>query len=187
GKAGVVLTERDTSGGEITIARKAIIPEVPGADVVLTIDRYIQRVAERELASAVQANKATGGLIIVMEPSTGEILAAATSPTFNLDGPGYDPAHPELFKPSIATDTYEPGSVMKLVTAAAAVEEGVVNPDTRYFDSGVAFVNGVPIRNWDGGAYGSVTLRELLVYSLNTGMQWVAGQLGADHFYDYVQ
>jgi cell division protein FtsI/penicillin-binding protein 2 len=186
GKPGVVLTERDTTGGEITIARKAIVPEVPGADIVLTVDRYIQHVAERELARAVQANKATGGVIIVMEPSTGAILGAATSPTYNLDGSGYDPAHPELFKPSIATDTYEPGSVMKLITAAAAVEEGVVNPDTRYFDSGVALVNGVPIRNWDGGAYGSVTLRQILVYSLNTGAQWVAGQLGPERFYDYV-
>src|SRR6266540_5304662 len=186
GKPGVVLTERDTTGGEITIARKALIAEVPGADLVLTIDRYIQRVAERELTRAVQVNKATGGLIIVMEPSTGAILAAATSPTFTQSS-GYDAARPDLFRPSIATDTYEPGSVMKLVTAAAAVEEGVVNPNTRYFDSGVALVNGVPIRNWDGGAYGNVTLREILVYSLNTGMQWVAGQLGADKFYEYVQ
>lgn len=187
GRPGVVITERDTTGGEITIARKAIVPEVPGADVVLTIDRYIQRVAERELVRAVQANKATGGLIIVMEPSTGAILAAATSPTYSLTGSGFDPAHPELYKPSIATDTYEPGSVMKVITAAAAVDEGVVNPDTRYFDSGVAFVNGVPIRNWDGGSYGSVTLRQILVHSLNTGMQWVAGQLGPERFYDYAQ
>ena len=186
GKPGVVLTESDTTGGEITIARKALIAEVPGADVVLTLDRYVQRVAERELARAVEANKATGGLIIVMEPSTGAILAAATSPTYNLTGPGYDPARAELFRPSIATDTYEPGSVMKLITASAAIEEGVVTPDTRYFDAGVAYVSGVPIRNWDGGAYGSVDVRQILVYSLNTGMQWVAGQLGPERFYDYV-
>lgn len=186
GKPGVVLTERDTTGGEITIARKALIPAVPGADVVLTIDRYVQRVAERELARAVDANKATGGLIIVMEPATGAILAAASSPTYNLTGPGFDPAHPELFKPSIATDTYEPGSVMKLIGTAAAIEEGVVTPDTPYFDSGVALVNGVPIRNWDGGAYGNVSVRQILVYSLNTGMQWVAGLLGPQRFYDYV-
>ena len=186
GRAGVLLSERDTTGGEITIARKALIAEVPGADIVLTIDRYIQRVAERELTRAVHANKATGGLIIVMEPSSGRILAAATSPTYN-QGSGFDPARPELYRPSIATDTYEPGSVMKLITAAAALEESIVNPNTRYFDSGVALVNGVPIRNWDGGAYGSVTLRDILVYSLNTGMQWVASQLGPERFYEYVQ
>jgi cell division protein FtsI/penicillin-binding protein 2 len=186
GKPGVVLTERDTTGGEITIARKALIPAVSGADLVLTIDRYIQRVVERELARAIEANKATGGLIIVMEPNTGAILAAASSPTYSLTGSGFDPAQSALFKPSIATDTYEPGSVMKLITTAAALEEGVVTADTPYFDSGVALVNGVPIRNWDGGAYGTVSVRQIVIHSLNTGMQWVAGALGPDRFYEHL-
>lgn len=187
GKAGIVLTERDTVGGEISIARKALVPAVPGSDVVLTIDRYLQRVVEQELASAVKANKATGGIIIVMEPATGAILAMASLPTYSLTTEAsFDAGRQQLYKPVAVTDTYEPGSVMKLVTMAAALEERVVNPDSRYQDNGVALVNGVPIRNWDGGAYGNVTVRQILVHSLNTGAQWVAGLLGPDRFYHYV-
>ncbi len=187
GKTGVLLTERDTVGGEITIARKALVPAVHGSDVVLTIDRYVQRVVERELAAAVSANKATGGLIIVMEPSTGAILAMAATPTYSLTDLTFDGARQDLYKPVVATDTYEPGSVMKLVTVAAAIEEGLVNPESRYQDNGLALVNGVPIRNWDGGAHGSVTVRQILTLSLNTGAQWVAGLLGPERFYGYLE
>src|SRR5205085_7029371 len=117
--------------------------------------RYVQRIAEQELQKAVLANKATGGLVIVMEPSTGAILAMATNPTFSLtsDSP-FDSDRQQLYKPVAVTDTYEPGSVMKLMTVAGAIEEGLVNPNTHYIDTGVAYVNSVPIRNWDGGAYG---------------------------------
>ncbi len=187
GKAGIIITEGDTVGGEIAIGRKELVPPVPGSDVVLTIDRYTQRLAERELAKAVQTNKATGGIVIVMEPSTGAILAMATNPTFSLtaDSP-FDADRQQLYKPVAVTDTYEPGSVMKLMTAAAAIEEGVVTPNTPYRDVGVALVNGIPIRNWDGGAYGDVSVRQILVYSLNTGAQWIAGLLGPERFYKYM-
>ena len=188
GRDGVVLTERDTIGSEITIGRKAAVAAVPGSDVVLTIDRYIQRVAERELAAAVQANKATGGNIIVMEPSTGAILAMASLPSFSLTSESlFDAIQPETSKPAAVTDAYEPGSVMKLVTVAGAIEDRLVTPDTPYRDVGVALVDGVPIRNWDGGAYGNVNVREILVRSLNTGTQWVASLLGPEKFYDYVE
>ncbi|HZT08978.1 MAG TPA: penicillin-binding transpeptidase domain-containing protein [Chloroflexota bacterium] len=188
GKPGVVVTEGDTEGDEIAIGRKALIPPVPGSDVVLTIDRYIQRVAERELDRAVQANKATGGIVIVMNPTTGAVLAMATNPTFSLtSGAPLEASEQQLYKPVVVTDTYEPGSVMKLMTAAAGVEEGVVTPDSRYHDNGLALINGVPIRNWDGGAYGDVTVREILVHSLNTGAQWIAGLLGPDRFYRYIE
>lgn len=186
GAAGVLLTERDTTGSEIAIARKALIPPVPGSDVVLTIDRYIQRVAERELAEAVKANKATGGYIIVMEPATGGILAMASLPTFSLTGETPSQNFQRLLRPTAVTDTYEPGSVMKLITVASALEEHVVTPDSRYYDSGVALVHGTPIRNWDGSGRGQVTVLQIVVQSLNTGSQWVAAQLGADRFYPYL-
>ena len=111
----------------------------------------------------------------------------ATNPTFSLtsDSP-FDSDRQQLYKPAAVTDTYEPGSVMKLMTVSAAIEEGLVSPNTHYLDTGVAHVSGVPIRNWDGGAYGDVTIREILVHSLNTGAQWVAGQLGPERFYKYM-
>lgn len=187
GKTGIVITERDTVGSEITLARKALLPPVPGSDVVLTIDRQIQRAAERELANAVRANRATGGVIIVMEPATGAIIAMAAHPTFSLTADTFEVDRQELFKPVPVTDTYEPGSVMKLITVAAAIEENVVTPDSRYQDNGVAAVSGHQIRNWDGAAYGNVTVRQILVHSLNTGAQWIAAQVGPDRFYEYVE
>jgi cell division protein FtsI/penicillin-binding protein 2 len=127
-------------------------------------------------------------VIIVMEPATGAILAMATLPTYSLTEESvFSPTRQAIYKPTAVTDTYEPGSVMKLVTVAAAVEEHVVTPATRYRDTGVAIIDGVPIRNWDGGAYGDVDVRGILVHSLNTGTQWIAAQLGAERFYNYVE
>jgi cell division protein FtsI/penicillin-binding protein 2 len=187
GKQGLLITERDTEGREIVLARKQLLPAQGGADVVLTLNRNLQRDAERILADAVRQNKGTGGVIIVMDPASGSILALASQPTFVL-GPDMElrPGTEALLKPAFVTDTYEPGSILKLMTVAAAIEEGVVNANTPYFDSGVAIVDGVPIRNWDGRGYGTVTVRQILQFSLNTGAQWVAGQLGADRFYRYL-
>ncbi len=122
-----------------------------------------------------------------MEPSTGAILAMAALPTFNVAAP--DPFQTDaqaLFKPVPVTDTYEPGSVMKLITLAAALNDGLVTPSSVYFDSGTAMINGVPIRNWDRSAHGTVTVREIIRYSLNTGSQWMAGLLGPERFYSYL-
>jgi cell division protein FtsI/penicillin-binding protein 2 len=76
---------------------------------------------------------------------------------------------------------------MKLMTVAAALEEGLVSPDTHFQDTGAFMVSGIPIRNWDGGAYGDVTVRQILVHSLNTGASWIAGRLGPNRFYQYME
>lgn len=188
GRSGVVITERDTVGGEIALGRKALVPPVPGSDVVLTIDRYMQRAAERELARAVGANKATGGVVIVMEVATGAIVAMASLPAYSLtQEQAASTERQELLRASPVTDTYEPGSVMKIITVAAAIEEQVVTPETPYFDRGLAVVNGAPIRNWDGKGYGTVTVRQILIHSLNTGAQWIAGTVGPQRFYSHLE
>jgi cell division protein FtsI/penicillin-binding protein 2 len=187
GRKGYVWTERDPAGSEIALGRRGFLPPVPGADLLLTVDRYIQRIAERELAEAVRENKATGGVAIIMEPATGAILAMASLPSFDVAArTPYEANAQDLYKPVMVTDTYEPGSVMKLVTLAAALNENVVNPSTPFFDSGIATINGVSIRNWDGSARGNVTVREIIRYSLNTGSQWMAGLVGPDRFYSYL-
>lgn len=187
GVPGLLDAEKDTSGSEIAIGRKELIPPKDGSDAILTIDRYIQRVAERELAAAVKENKASGGLIIIMDPKTGEILAAANQPTYDLTAEEvYDPSKPALYKPTIATDFYEPGSVMKLVTMSSAIQEGLVNPDTTFNDTGIAVIDGAVIRNWDFGAPGTESMTQVLINSSNIGAQWVAAKLGPEKFYRYV-
>lgn len=187
GEPGLLDAERDTTGSEIAIGKRELVPPKNGSDAILTIDRFIQRVAERELDAAVKENKATGGFIIVMDPKTGAILAAATNPSYDITiDDVFDNTKPELLKPTIATDVYEPGSVMKVITMSSALEEKLVSPDTTFLDTGVAYVDGATIRNWDYGAHGTESMTQILINSCNIGAQWVAMKLGQDRFYRYV-
>ncbi len=170
GKPGKAIYERDTSGEPIPYGRYVATEPRPGEDIVLTIDRYLQQMAEERLAAAIKEHRAIGGSIIIMDPATGEILALATSPglkysTLNLNDPGVV----DLLRNRAVTDLYEPGSVMKIITAASAIDAGAVSPDTTYYDSGVALIYDVPIKNWDDNVYGEQTMTGVLQNSINTG------------------
>ncbi|MBI4494018.1 MAG: penicillin-binding protein 2 [Chloroflexi bacterium] len=190
GQPGYIDTERDTAGQELVLARRLSVPPTDGATVVLTLDRYLQRAAERALERGLEEQKSAfkSGIIIIMEPSTGAVLAAASRPTFKLTNDViYDPGEAELYRPAIVTDMYEPGSVMKIVTMSAGIDEGVITPQTRYEDTGLARVGGAIIHNWDGAANGSITMTEVLIHSSNVGTQHVSGLLGPERFYEYVE
>ncbi len=187
GNKGSLTFERDGRGQQLALGERREVPPQPGADIVLTIDRYIQRLAEQELDKAIEKHEASGGTIIVVQPKTGEILALASRPTFDLTKPDLsDQSKLALFRNRAITDQYEPGSVFKLVTAAAALDQGLVSPDTRWYDSGVVHASGWSIYNWDFSANGSQTVTQILSKSLNTGAAWLSQQLGPDRFYDYV-
>lgn len=159
-----------------------------GGDVILTIDRHLQRVAEEALDKAIRQHGAKGGSVMVMNPKTGEILAMASRPTFDLRSPPLDdPSSLSLFRNPLVTDMYEPGSVLKLATVAAAIDQGLVSPHTPWYDRGVVMVGGWPIYNWDYSAHGSRTVTDILVQSLNTGAVWLAQLLGPEHFYEYLR
>ena len=186
GTPGVIDTQKDTVGQEIAPARRLLSPPRQGTDLLLTIDRYVQRVAERLLNQAVVENKASGGLIMVMETHTGNILAAANNPTYSLTADEiYDPQLAGLYKAKIVTDQYEPGSTLKTLAMSAAIDAGLVTPSTTMNDTGVVQVGGSVIHNWDGRANGTSTMTEILIHSSNVGMTWVSEQLGADRMYDY--
>jgi cell division protein FtsI/penicillin-binding protein 2 len=186
GKPGVIDTEKDTGGQEITLGRRLLTPPREGADLVLTIDRYVQRMAERLLNQAVLDNRARGGLIMVMGARTGGLLAVANNPTYDLTADEiYDPRQADRYKSKIVTDQYEPGSTMKTLAMAAAIDSGVVSPGTQMNDTGLANVAGTLIRNWNFAANGQSTMTDVLIHSSNVGMTWVSGQLGADRLYDY--
>jgi stage V sporulation protein D (sporulation-specific penicillin-binding protein) len=121
GTPGIIDTERDTGGQEISLGRRLLTPSQEGADLVLTIDRYVQRMAERLLNQAVLDNRASGGLILILEPRTGNILAAANNPTYNLTAEEiFDPRQADRYKSKIVTDQYEPGSTLKTIAMARA-------------------------------------------------------------------
>lgn len=187
GKPGKTIFERDTAGDPIPFGEHVVIDPEPGEDIVLTIDRYIQRQAEYWLEQGMKEHRAKGGAIIVMDPRTGEILALATSPglkysTLDLS----DASQVDLLRNRAVTDLYEPGSVMKIITAAAAIDAGVVSPDTTYVDNGVAYIYDIPIKNWDDSVYGTQTMTGVLQHSINTGAIFMVEKLGQKTFHSYL-
>lgn len=153
-----------------------------GADLVLTLDRDVQYLVEEVLAQAVADTGANGGTIIVMNPNTGDILAMASYPPLDPNNIPLDDAQ-ALRNPAIS-DIYEPGSVMKVITVAAALERGAITPDWVYNDQGSYNVGNRVIMNWDRQPYGLVDVTSILVNSLNIGAAKIAvEQLGLDGFY----
>jgi len=192
GEDGVIETEADTTDKELILARRIAKAPKDGTDLVLTIDRFVQRTLERELADAVRANKALGGQILVMEPATGAILGMAILPTYTVADPMvFRPGDQMLQKAVSVTNQYEPGSVMKLVTMSTALELGQVTPTTTINDTGVVtFPNGrgqpaTTIKNWDLRANGTITMTQILVLSNNVGTSLVAQKIGKANLYKY--
>jgi cell division protein FtsI/penicillin-binding protein 2 len=187
GTPGQIQSERDSSGKEIALGQRVLVRPQDGAELTLTIDRVVQRIAERSLAEAVVSNKASGGLILVMEPATGAILGMASWPIFSLtDDSLYRPDQESLYKTVQVTNQYEPGSVMKIVTMAAGLEEHLVTPTTTINDTGIVEIGGAVLKNWDLRGNGVITMTEVLIHSSNIGAQHVSGLLGPDRFYRYI-
>jgi cell division protein FtsI/penicillin-binding protein 2 len=187
GEAGTLYFERDSLGNPIPFGYRRLIEPEASANVRLTIDRYIQRIVEDQLDATIESRGASGGAIIVMEPKTGAILAMASRPTFKLSELDLnDEGRMELYRNRAVTDLYEPGSVMKVVTMATALDLGLVTPETTYEDTGHAYVAGAAIANWDFSANGTQTMVQLLQKSLNTGAVWVSELIGPERFYEYI-
>ena len=181
-----LLAGRPVVGVERTVPFEAALDPDPdqGAHLTLTIDREIQTMVEQTLRSALEANGAETGTIIVMNPQTGEILGMASWPTFNPNNYAREP-DTNLSNPAVSAQ-YEPGSVFKVVTMAAALESGAVTPETTYVDNGSVEVGGAYIRNWNGGAWGEQNMTGLLQHSLNVGAATIAKMMGPTTFYNYL-
>lgn len=151
-----------------------------GMNVVLTIDRDIQYWVEQELQEAVEEQNASGGTVIVMNPRNGDILAMASYPPFN---PNNFSETPDLARIPAIMDTYEPGSTMKVLTIAAALDAEAITPQWTYNDAGRIEVGGRVTRNWDRNSYGTQDVTGLLVNSLNVGAVEVALALQPSAFY----
>jgi cell division protein FtsI (penicillin-binding protein 3) len=182
GQPGTRVYQRDPWGRIIPLRLTDDEPPQAGSDLRLTIDRTIQGLVEAELNRALRNTGAAGGVIIVMEPRTGAILAMAGKPDF-------DPNHyaevtdtRSFANPSISGQ-YEPGSVFKVLTVAVAVENGLVSPQTVFYDEGQIEVGGQVIRNASRRAYGNVTLTDVLVHSLNVEIAKIGTILGPEKFY----
>lgn len=156
--------------------------EDQGADIVLTIDREIQFLAESELQRAIEFTKAARGNILVMEPDSGELLAMASWPGFDPNA-WYDIRDDTLLKNPAISGLYEPGSLMQVLTMAIALESGAIRPDDTYVDRGYVEAGGVQVQNWDRKAHGVVDMTSILVDSLNVGSAKVSMEMGPAAFF----
>lgn len=186
GTPGQLKEETDSLGIKIAFGNNVLKSPKDGQDIYLTIDRYVQQKAESILNDSVKKFSAKGGTVIVMEPETGKILALANNPTF--DPNKYSEVKDyEIFKNKAVSDTYEPGSIFKVITLGAGVDAGKITPDTLFTDTGSITLDGHKIMNSDKKAHGVCTMTKVLEESLNTGTTWVGQQLGKDKFYEYLK
>ncbi|MHB0989279.1 MAG: peptidoglycan D,D-transpeptidase FtsI family protein [Bellilinea sp.] len=166
------------------------IPSVPpGSSLILTIDRGIQAAVERIAQKAQEDSGAESVTILVMDPETGEMLAMATTPAFN---PNEYQKYGEVFPQGshynrAISQLYEPGSVFKVLTMAAALDSGAVTPETTFVDTGAIEVGGLWIYNWDRGAWGPQDMTGCMQHSLNVCLAWTATEMGPTTFYNYIQ
>lgn len=156
----------------------------PGANVVLTLDEAIQYIAERELAAAVAKTHALAGTVVVMNPNNGEILALANWPKFNPNAANEASAEARMNR--AVTALYEPGSTFKLITLAAAFDQGIVRPGEVFdCENGAVYLAGHRIR--DHKPFGLLTVSDILAQSSDVGAIKIALRLGAPKFYDYIR
>ena len=209
GEKGSIQRHTDAKGGEIGEEGENYVSAVDGNDLVLTIDLNIQSIVEKYLEEACIDNECTdGGNVIVMNPQNGDILAMATYPSYNLNEP-FEPYTDELkqswdsmsgqdkttalqavWRNKAIADTYEPGSVFKLITASAALEEGITDTDNEgeFSCNGGIEVAGVRIKCWRYyRPHGSESLRQALMNSCNPVFIGLGQKLGVETYYSYLE
>ncbi len=183
GRPGYRVTKRDALGREVVAFEEKFIPAFDGADLVLTIDHFIQYLTERSLDETFRKYKAKGAMAIVMNPKTGEILAMASRPTF-------DPNHvagnnPELLRNRTLTDIFEPGSVFKMITASAALAERKVSLTDKFNCENGEWHIGKKRVIHDVHPHGILTFPEVIENSSNIGTVKIGMKLGEELLYSY--
>jgi cell division protein FtsI/penicillin-binding protein 2 len=186
GAKGFVKQERSALGSPILHGGFENIKKQDGSDVKTTIDRAVQTIVYSNLKDAVEDYGAKSGVVIVVNPKTGAVLSMANYPTFNPNEYGnYFKDEPDIFTNSAISSTYEPGSVIKALTMAAAIDKGIVTPETTMVDSGPVYYSTHKVDNWDKKHHGEISMYQVLQLSNNIGASWVGTKVGADELYRY--
>lgn len=181
GKEGQILVYADARGDAFNRFER---PPTAGSTIELTIDEYLQHIAERELRAGIAENRAASGSVVVMDPKTGEILAMANEPTFNPNA--YRDFAETTRRNRAVQDLYEPGSTFKVVTASAALEERVM-PTDALIDTGDGQIRIGSRVIRDTHAHPAMSFTDVIVRSSNVGAIRIGLKLGSDRMSDYVQ
>ena len=184
GKPCSLPVDRDALGRPLFLEGIAAPDSVQGNDLILTIDKTIQHIAEKELQTAVALSRAKGGIAVVMDPWTGEVLALAVVPLFNPNQ--FAQSSADIWRNRALTDTYEPGSTFKTFLIASALEEGIISPQDIFFcENGAYRIGGRTIH--DVHPHGWLDVTGILKYSSNIGASKISQHLGKDIFYQYIR
>ena len=174
----------DAVGRQLPVLTETYVPPLHGLSCVLTIDKWCQHVAERELARAVERHRAAGGAVVIMRPDTGEILAMASYPDY--DPNRYNGYKPEHWRNNAISYLYEPGSVIKPFVAAAALEEGVIRVSDEFDVSKKITISGYTItdlRPRDA----ALSVEDIIAYSSNIGIVKISNCLGSLRTFEYLK
>lgn len=203
GVSGRWVKNTDLLGNELVKGAEEYYEAQDGLNVIMTLDEAIQYYVEKALEKGMEKTKAKRIMCLVMDPKTGDILASATTPGFDpneateplkKDKKKYEKMTTEeknkylfsLWRNSLVSDTYEPGSTFKLITSSSAIEEKVINDNTTFNCSGSFSVAGVRLHCWTSGAHGTQTIRQAIGNSCNPALAKVASLLGKTRFYKYL-
>ena len=188
GVDGKQMAETDRDGNEIPGGESSYIAPIGGASVQMTVDTGIQGFLQSALEEAARTNLAKYAYGVVMNPKTGEIYAISSYPTIDPNNPPRTDAETllDLSRQRMVTETYEPGSVFKIVTLAAALDSGTVNDGTTFKCKGYLNVLGQKIKCWRSKGHGSETLAQAVQNSCNPAFMSMAIKMGTDKFYEYI-
>lgn len=211
GTAGRVIAAKNATGADMPFTYEKVIDAVSGYSLKLTIDKYIQYVAEKYLEEAVIENNVTQrGCAIVMDPNTGEVYAMATKPDYNLNSPftitdaatleqleelkgtdeysaAYSAAQQKQWRNKAISDTYEPGSVFKIITGSAAIEEKAVSLASGFSCPGYIVIAGTRYNCHKHSGHGSQLLADAFANSCNPAFIQIGQNLGTTSFFKYFQ
>lgn len=188
GIPGKFMGEADKFHRELPYNMSTYIEPTNGNDLVLTIDQTIQYFTEKALEEAVSKFKAKKAFAVIMDPNTGEVLSMASKPDYDPNNPidGDVSGSMAKWKMPVINDNFEPGSIFKLFTSAAALEENVVTMNETFVCGGSKVVGGRSIKCWKSGGHGSQTFPEILKNSCNVGYMELGEKLGKDKLYKYI-
>ncbi|MDP2632971.1 MAG: penicillin-binding protein 2 [Candidatus Curtissbacteria bacterium] len=185
GKPGRLGQDTDPFGLPILVREFRPLSPQKGASLHLSINRSIQFIVEDKLKAAVEKYGAKDGTVIISDPKSGKIIALATYPSYN--PANWQEYEENLYKNKAVADTYEPGSTFKLITMSAALDLGMVKPNTKCdVCSGPRQIGGFEISTWNKKYFPDSTMTEVIQHSDNIGMTYVADKLGVDNFYEYI-
>lgn len=191
GTEGVRIAQVDSYNRDMPYIEAEYTEPIAGKDVVLTIDENIQYIADKAASEALEKHKAKAVTVIVMNPNNGGILALVNKPDYNLNNPREGAETTEeleqLWRNRAVSDAFEPGSIFKVITAIAALEEGIVDEHTTFECNGKHVINGVTINCWKPKGHGKQSLSDIIKNSCNPGFMQLGEMLGKETLQKYIK